>query len=356
MKLLFLIHNMSHRAGTERVLSSIANELAGRYYDITIASCRDGRNSGFKLDKRIKLVSLEGEKYGNPVVRRLKGIGKIRKLNKKNEYDYIICIDVSLVFYAMFAKYKNTKIIAWEHFNYGVNTGSKLQSYARHISCKNADILVVLTDRDKELYEKNEKDIKKIVRIYNPITTDNREWDIQRDKTVLAVGRLENQKGFDLLLDGWKNIEDKYSDWKLRIAGVGSKEAQLKQQMSDLQLKNVQFAGYIDDINEEFRKASVFVCSSRFEGFGMVILEAQANELPVVSFDCPYGPSELIKDGYTGILVENGDVPALSAGIEKLINDKDLRSRLAIEAKKWSESFNVTGICDRWEKLLKQGI
>ena len=207
-----------------------------------------------------------------------------------------------------------------------------------------------------ELYEKNEKDIKKIVRIYNPITTDNREWDIQRDKTVLAVGRLENQKGFDLLLDGWKNIEDKYSDWKLRIAGVGSKEAQLKQQMSDLQLKNVQFAGYIDDINEEFRKASVFVCSSRFEGFGMVILEAQANELPVVSFDCPYGPSELIKDGYTGILVENGDVPALSAGIEKLINDKDLRSRLAIEAKKWSESFNVTGICDRWEKLLKQGI
>ena len=137
---------------------------------------------------------------------------------------------------------------------------------------------------------------------------------------------------------------------------MGSKEAQLKQQMSDLQLKNVQFVGYIDDINEEFRKASVFVCSSRFEGFGMVILEAQANELPVVSFDCPYGPSELIKDGYTGILVENGDVPALSAGIEKLINDKDLRSRLAIEAKKWSESFHVTGICDRWEKLLKQVI
>ena len=77
MKLLFLIHNMSHRAGTERVLSSIANELAGRNYDITIASCRDGRNSGFKLDKRIKLVSLEGEKYGNPVVRRLKGIGPL---------------------------------------------------------------------------------------------------------------------------------------------------------------------------------------------------------------------------------------------------------------------------------------
>lgn len=354
MKLLFLIHNMSHTAGTERVLSTISNELITRNYDITIASCREGLKSGFKLDRRIKLVSLAGEKYSNTIARKVNGIKKLKALNKKNKFDFIICVDVSLVFYAMFSKNNTSKIIAWEHFNYGVNIGSKLQKYARSISCKKTDALVVLTENDKELYLKNEKSIKRVVRIYNPIKYDNKEWNVKRENIVLAVGRLEDQKGFDLLLQAWKNIENKYKDWKLCIVGKGKKETQLKALMNTLQLQNVEFAGYKSDVDKEFRKASVFVCSSRFEGFGMVILEAQANEIPVVSFDCPYGPSELIKNNETGILIENGNIEKLSEGIEDLINDENKRLKLAENAKKWSQNFDVIKICDEWERLFKQ--
>ena len=354
MKLLFLIHNMSHTAGTERVLSTISNELITRNYDITIASCREGLKSGFKLDKRIKLVSLAGEKYSNTIARKVNGIKKLKALNKKNKFDFIICVDVSLVFYAMFSKNNTSKIIAWEHFNYGVNIGSRLQKYARHISCTKADALVVLTEHDKELYLKNEKNIKKVVRIYNPIKCDNKEWNVKRENIVLAVGRLEEEKRFDLLLRAWKSIESNHNNWKLRIVGKGKKEKQLKSLMNTLQLKNVEFAGYKSDVDEEFRKASVFVCSSKFEGFGMAILEAQANEIPVVSFDCPYGPIELIKNDETGILIESGNVQLLSKGIENLIDDENKRLKLAENAKKWSQNFDVIKICDEWERLFKQ--
>ena len=177
---------------------------------------------------------------------------------------------------------------------------------------------------------------------------------ISKTKTVLAVGRLHEQKGFDLLLQAWKRIEDQYPDWTLRIAGEGPKRTELENRIQDLQLQHVVLAGHTDDVKNEYAKASLFVLSSRYEGLPLALIEAMWSGMPCVSFDCPQGPSELLAEE-RGWLVPNGDIEALAKQLEYTMRHPDEAARRAHEAQAFAqEKYSEAQIMPQWKQMIEQ--
>ena len=213
---------------------------------------------------------------------------------------------------------------------------------------KKADCVVTLTQEDKEFWRSYAKRIEVIPNI---LTITPKKVVDYRAKRIIAAGRFVHQKGFDLLLDAWHMINKDISDWHLYIFGNENREPYQKivdkYQMND----NTHLMGATKDIAEEFSKSSIFVLSSRFEGFGLVLAEAMSCGLPCVSFDCPYGPRDIITDREDGILVENGNVEALSKAIEQLMTEEDLRQSMGEKALINVARYDSSNIMTRWEEL-----
>ncbi len=170
---------------------------------------------------------------------------------------------------------------------------------------------------------------------------------------LIAAGRLENQKGFDLLLDAFAFVAARHPDWTLDIFGRGSRREQLEKLIVDRGLGGqVSINEPTDRLGERMRDASVFVLSSRFEGFPLVLLEAMAAGLAVVSFDCPTGPGEILVDGTSGLLVPAEDVPALAAALDRIMLDDSLRRRLAAAAPAAVLPYSSQQVGRRWDALL----
>ena len=174
------------------------------------------------------------------------------------------------------------------------------------------------------------------------------------DKRVIAVGRYVYQKGFDLLLQAWTIIEKQFSDWELVVFGDGNREP-YEQQMKELGIdrNRCRLNGPTADIQKEYVNSSIFAFSSRFEGFGMVLVEAMACGLPVVSFACPCGPKDIVRDGEDGFLVENGNVDDLAQQLMKLMADDNLRTVFAHRAHQDVQRFNMEHIALRWKSLFE---
>ena len=170
---------------------------------------------------------------------------------------------------------------------------------------------------------------------------------------LIAAGRLTRQKGFDLLLAAFAAVAAKHPDWTLDIFGKGPQRERLEQSVVDLGLGGqVRINAPTDRLGERMRNASVFVLSSRFEGFPLVLLEAMAAGLAVVSFDCPTGPGEILTDGTSGLLVPAEDVPALAAALDRIMVDESLRRRLAAAAPAAVLPYSQQRVGRRWDELL----
>ena len=172
---------------------------------------------------------------------------------------------------------------------------------------------------------------------------------------MVAIGRLVPQKGFDMLLDAFARLADRHERWTLEIWGEGPDREALERRRDELGLAGrVSFPGTTHAPFELLRRASLFVMSSRREGFPTVLGEAMASGLPVVSFDCPSGPRELIRDGIDGLLIAPDDVDALTAGIERLIVDRDLAARLAARAPDVVERFSLESVLGLWDGIFRE--
>lgn len=190
--------------------------------------------------------------------------------------------------------------------------------------------------------------------IHNPVELPEHVHDIEaRKPTIIAMGRLTPQKGFDLLLIAFNQIQRDNPQWDLKILGEGPDRPKLERMISELGLEGrVQMPGLVSDISPELADASMFVLSSRYEGFGNVLIEALAHGTPVVSFDCPYGPSEIVDHGKNGLLVKPEDPAALAEAMDQLLSDADLRHDLAKASRSSVARFGSDRIAAQWESTL----
>ena len=193
---------------------------------------------------------------------------------------------------------------------------------------------------------------KNVTYIYNPLTIQTEYVSDCVNKKVIAVGRLHKQKGFDYLIDAWKYVYLKHSDWILEIYGEGNLRSTLQTQIDKNGLSNVVLLkGKTDNIVSKYVESSIFVLSSRDEAFGLVITEAEVCGLPIVTFDCPSAPAELVENGINGYVVKMGDVKSLAAKICVLIENEDLRKRMGEESIYVARKFDVKVICEQWKLL-----
>jgi glycosyltransferase involved in cell wall biosynthesis len=173
-----------------------------------------------------------------------------------------------------------------------------------------------------------------------------------RPKRVIAVGRYFDEKGYDMLLQAWSFVEKENKEWTLDIFGDGNKTLYEKIATSlGLDMQRCHLNDSVVDVQKEYLNSSLFVCTSRFEGFGMGIIEAMACGLPVVAFDCLWGPRSIIKNGVDGILVENGNVEKMAKTILSLIVSPDKLSQMGKNARKNVCRFNMDTVAEQWKQL-----
>ena len=344
--------NFENGGGTERVTSVIANELVEGGYEVTIISCQHGNHCKFAINEKIKLHSLAGEKCGNSFFRKFYVEKQLIKYIKDHHIDVMIAVDVALYLYLIPLQVRNLcKCVAWEHFNYYINP-NKMVKYARKLAAEHADCVVVLGKNDLNNYLAHYKHAKNITYIYNPVAVDATESSPLEHKRAIAVGRLNQQKGFDMLIEAWSLIEKKVPDWRLDIYGQGPLQEALQNKIDELSLENIKLKGFSEDIHREYMNSSLFFLSSRFEGFVLVLMEAMATGLPAVSFRCKEGPEETIDDGVNGFLVEEGNVQQFAECAIKLMKDKKLLKEFAANAKKDLNRFETERIMAQWMELL----
>lgn len=357
-KICFISGDISRSGGTERVGTIIANELSQRGYSVSILSFWKGAGSYFHVNPNIKVDSLLCAKEGKLYRTYIYPIIKLHNYIKSNDIDVIIDIDTALSVYSCMAIIgTKCKLISWEHFNYWtmLKLNDKKRFKAKTLIKKHASKLVVLTEEDR-LKHIEEYNLQSgfIVTIPNPclLNIDN-NYNFEH-KTFLAVGRLAPQKNFSALLDAWAQIQQQCPDWQLVIVGKGELEAELKSQAAKLILQRVTFAGHTDNVEHYYQTASCFVLSSEYEGFPMVILEAQSYGLPVISFDCKTGPRDLVTDGINGHLVEDGNVEQFADRMLLFTLDEEKAKKMSVNAINGVKQFNMETIMKKWTNLIEE--
>lgn len=349
----FLIMNFSNGGGTERVTSVIASNLKKAGYDISVISCQKGEISRFFLESGVKLISLHGEKENNKVLRKIKTYKLLKKKIVQEKIDIVVAVDVALYLYLFPLQRQHLcKCIAWEHFHYYI-ARNRIIRFARMLAAKYANCVVVLGKHDLNNYKEHFDRIRKIIYIYNPITLNIDPSANIENKNIIAMGRLEREKGFDLLIDSWSKLEKNFPNWTLNIFGEGSLKRELKKQIKSYNLKNIHLKGYVEDVDIEFLNSSIFALSSRFEGFGLVLTEAQAKGLPCVAFNCKEGPAEIIDDGVNGFLVEPLNTEMFAQKLRILMENKTLREQFSKKSTKDLARFDTNKIINEWINLIE---
>ena len=213
------------------------------------------------------------------------------------------------------------------------------------------DRLVVLTEEDKTYCTH----CPTTTVIPNPITATSDLVAPLTDKVILAVGRLDNQKNFPELVDIWALIAKDYPGWKLRIVGEGYTDARILQKVKEYALEDqFELCSFTNKVQEYYLSSSIFTMTSIFEGFGLVLVEAESMGLPLVSYACPCGPRDIITEGKDGFLVEPGDMETFAARLRQLIEDEELRRRMGQAAKVNSQRFSLDNVMKQWEDLFAE--
>jgi len=219
---------------------------------------------------------------------------------------------------------------------------------------KRLDQFVVMTDKSKASWP----ELSNVSVIPDPITIEVKSEEVKSEKCskrVVTIGRYAYQKGYDLLLQAWAEVEKHYPEWTLDIYGQGN-QIDYRQTMTDLGIDahRCHLNGSVEDVVKVYMDSSIFVLSSRFEGFGLVLVEAMTCGLPVVSFDCQAGPDEIITDGVDGLLVPSGDVHALAENLMALMADDELRKRLGQQARQTAKRYEMATIASQWTTLFEK--
>ena len=375
LKIVYLTPALYMAGGVERVLTLKANYFAEHFgYDITII-LTEGKDKPlfYPISDKIKVVNLDINfeelwtcSFAKKIFVYLKKQRQFKKALTKELMRLRPDITISLLRREInflndikdgSRKIGELHVNRANYRNFEANDSNCIKTlfakfWMRSLvsNLKKLDRFVVLTEEDKSAWP----ELQNICVIPDPLSFSPTQHSLLTEKRVIAVGRYVYQKGFDLLLQAWTIIEKQFTDWELVVFGDGNREP-YEHQMKELGIdrKRCHLNGPTADIQKEYVNSSVFAFSSRFEGFGMVLVEAMACGLPVVSFACPCGPKDIVRDGEDGFLVANGNVGDLAQQLIKLMADDNLRSAFAHRAYQNVQRFNMEHIALRWKSLFE---
>lgn len=373
MKLVYIFSSFAAKGGTERIFCDKMNwlaEVAG--YEIVFVTYEQGNHPfAYPLSNKIRHVDLNTRFFTTgtmPLLKRIRFKFTMPRLFKHRLQELLDEIQPDVVVSTTYALFLFREILSQpyrhvveSHVYYQLllqNTFTHIpwldRMITRHLleMLKRCEKVVVLTQKDAACWKgyDNIEVIHNVVTNYPEKITDVAD----RPKRIIAVGRLHAQKGFDLLIQSWQLIAARHPDWQLVVYGHGGDLQKLQQQLEKAGLtSSMTFAGATDNIYKEYQDSAFYVMSSRYEGWGLVLVEAMSCGLPCVSFDCPYGPSDIIRDGEDGFLVENGNIQQLAEKMELLINNKELREWLGVRARLNAARFTSDNIMPQWTKLFE---
>ena len=373
LKIVYCTPALYMAGGVERVLTLKANYFAEHFgYDITIF-ITEGKDKPlfYPLSEKIKVVNLDvsfEELWNCSFVKKVFVYLKKQRIFKKRLSEELMLlkpdITVSLLrreinfindikdgsrkigeLHVNRANYRNFEA-GDTNFVKGLFAKYWMHNLVSHL--KRLDRFVVLTEEDKASWTESSN----VQVIPDPLAFDIDQVSPLTNKRVIAVGRYVYQKGFDLLLQAWKLIEQQHPDWKLVIYGMGDRRPYEKI-ITELQIDRARcdLNGSTTDIKAEYLNSSLFVFSSRFEGFGMVLIEAMACGLPVVSFDSPCGPKDIIHHNEDGLLVPSGSIDLLAKAMSKVMSENNLRQHMAKAAVNNVQRYKLNVICKQWKSL-----
>ena len=375
-KIVYCTPSLYMAGGVERVLTLKANYFAEQYgYDITIITT-DGkyRPNFFPLSGKVHVINLDinyEELWHSSLIKRFPLYfykqHQFRKALEKELYQIKPDFTISLMRREINFLHEirdGSKKIGEIHINRAhyrnfspTRTNFIKKIFARYWmqglvdKVKRLDRFVVLTEYDRQAWQ----EIPQVEVIPNPLPFYPEVCNESRKKRIIAVGRYFDEKGYDLLLRAWSMIEKANADWELDIYGDGNRSFYEKIATElGVDRKRCRLNGSISDVEKEYLKSSLFVCSSRFEGFGMGIIEAMACGLPVIAFDCLWGPRSIIKKGDDGFLVENGNVEKLANAILKLIQSPEMLSQMGQNARRNVRRFNIDAIAEKWKSMFDE--
>ncbi|GAA5060808.1 glycosyltransferase involved in cell wall biosynthesis [Thermocatellispora tengchongensis] len=377
MRIRYLLLHAYGMGGTIRTVINQANAMVRAGHQVELVSVVRRRDRPqFALDPRVKLSALVDQRggvappsLGARMRRKLRGrmvpsgefaIRYFTPDVEKAVIDFVGGVDDGVLvttrpglnlLAARFAPRRAVRV-AQEHMNLATHRPDVRQAVLRHYRA--FDAVVTLTETDRREYEQALPGVR-VERIPNAVHKVDHPHSDQTGKIVVAAGRLFAQKGFDLLIPAFAGVVKRHRDWQLRIYGTGPKKDELRALIEEHRLyNNVFLMGRTEHFDEELRKASLFVLSSRFEGLPMVMIEAMSHALPIVSFDCPTGPADVITHGVDGLLVPPEDVAGLTAALNQLIGDRDARLRMGAAAAKTVLDYAPDAVMPRWESLFRE--
>ena len=379
MRIAFVIANGYAMGGTVRTVYNLARGLSERHEVEIVSMARRRRAPFFTLPDGVRLWPLHDHTTEEPTLgsfarrrwtRRVRSVVPESELNRNQNYTpeavaglhrFLRTTDADMVIgtrpglnllMAAWAP-KRLSLIGQEHLNLNEHKPDLVKAIERYY--RNLDGLSVLTESDRDAYRRLlRRDGDFLTVIPNAVDPGEPARSTLDEPVIAAAGRLSPVKQYPKLVQAFSQVVAEHPEWSLRIYGSGDRAAKIEEAARKHGVQdNVTLMGQTRDLTAELSKASILGVSSKVEGFGMTIVEAFSVGLPVVSFDCPHGPGEIIEHGRTGLLVPAQDTEALGRSLLRLVEDRKERHYMGAHALEASSRYQLDAIIPRWESFLE---
>ena len=363
MKIAYVIPSLAIWGGIERIVTDKANWLSAHGHEVLIVTTDQGTHvPPYQLGTQVTLADLGicfHHQYRYSGVRRLWDVlmrqclfrQKLKELLNREHPDILVCTTAHYVGSIVRLK-GSTPLVVESHSvcKRMVDTGRMLlfRRWLKRSQLQHADVLVALTEEDATQWRRY---VHHVEVIPNFVCESDKQASAQlKQHRAIFVGRLDEQKQPDHVLKAWDLVHRQFPDWQLVIYGDGSLLEQTKKQAADLG-DSVKVFAPTDKIDEAYRQSSLLVLSSSFEPFGLVMIEAMMCGVPVVAYDCDYGPRTVINDGQDGLLAAQDSIEALAERMAMLMGDETLRRKMGRQARISATRFTACNVMPMWEKL-----
>lgn len=351
MNICFLCGDLSRSGGTEKITKLITDGIISKnehtVFIVDVVNVK--KELYYHFDEKVTIKHL---KQGNMLMK----MNELYHILKQFSIDIIINVDIMLIIYSYLpAKMSKTKIISWEQFNFYNDIGSSHTKSIRQFCLKHTDYYVNLTKADMETFIKNFKVKVPITYIYNPVIGEkNSSYDLN-SKSIITAGNFYAAKGYDYCIKVGEIVFSRHPEWVWIFCGDGIEFERIKKVATQSKFpNNFIFAGRVANLQDYMQDAAMYVSCSLTEGFGLVLIEAQQCGLPVVAFDVPFGPSEIISDNINGCLINNLDVEIMAKEIIRLIENVKLREMFSEKSDISHEKFSMDSVLIQWNRIFNE--